>query len=88
MTRIKLNKARALKGELAPPPDKSITHRAIMFASFAEGKSIIRNPLMAEDPINTINAMRMLGVEITEVRAEKSELRSKNSKLITHNSEL
>jgi len=66
MNQIKLKKARTLKGEITPPPDKSITHRAIMFASIAEGKSIIRNPLMAEDPISTMNAMRALGVEIDE----------------------
>jgi len=72
MNQIKLKKARTLKGEITPPPDKSITHRAIMFASIAEGKSIIRNPLMAEDPISTMNAMRALGVEITEVRSHES----------------
>lgn len=64
MNRIKLYKAKSLTGELIPPPDKSITHRAIMFSSLADGVSIIRNPLMAEDPISTMNAMRALGVEI------------------------
>ncbi|MCX7793383.1 MAG: 3-phosphoshikimate 1-carboxyvinyltransferase [Thermodesulfovibrionales bacterium] len=59
---IKLYKAKSLRGELTPPPDKSITHRAIMFASIAEGTSIVRNPLMAEDPVSTMNAMRMLGI--------------------------
>lgn len=66
MKGIQIKKTGHLKGELTPPPDKSITHRAIMFASLAEGKSIIRNPLLAEDPISTMNAMRMLGVEIEE----------------------
>jgi len=61
-----IKKAKSLKGEIVPPPDKSITHRAIMFASLAEGKSVIRNPLMAEDPISTMNAFRMMGIEIEE----------------------
>ena len=72
MSNITIHKTKSLKGEITPPPDKSITHRAIMFASIAEGKSIIRNPLMAEDPISTMNAMRALGVEITEVRSQES----------------
>lgn len=63
---IELAKAKSLKGEIIPPPDKSITHRAIMFASLADGKSIIRNPLMAADPISTMDAFRSMGIEIEE----------------------
>lgn len=61
-----LTKAKYLKGEITPPPDKSISHRAIMFASIAEGKSIVKNFLKAEDPISTTNAFRMMGIEIEE----------------------
>jgi len=61
-----LTKIRGLKGEIIPPPDKSISHRAVMFASIANGKSVVRNLLMAEDPLSTINAFRALGLEITE----------------------
>jgi 3-phosphoshikimate 1-carboxyvinyltransferase len=53
-----------LSGELIPPPDKSISHRAIILSSLAEGKSIIRNFLYAEDPVSTIGAFRQMGVEI------------------------
>lgn len=88
MNQIKVKKAKSLKGEITPPPDKSITHRAIMFASLADGKSIIRNPLMAEDPISTMNAFRMMGIEITEDRGQKTEDRSERSKLQTQNPEL
>ncbi|MBI5211995.1 MAG: 3-phosphoshikimate 1-carboxyvinyltransferase [Nitrospirae bacterium] len=66
MERAELTKAGSLKGEITPPPDKSISHRAVMFASIAEGKSIVRNFLRAEDPISTMNAFRMLGIEIEE----------------------
>jgi 3-phosphoshikimate 1-carboxyvinyltransferase len=63
---VELTKAKSLKGEIIPPPDKSISHRAIMFASIAEGKSIVKNFLKAEDPISTTNAFRMMGIEIEE----------------------
>lgn len=59
-----IKKARALKGEFTPPPDKSISHRAVMFASLAKGQSTIKNFLWAKDPISTLNAMRALGVDI------------------------
>jgi 3-phosphoshikimate 1-carboxyvinyltransferase len=53
-----------LRGELIPPPDKSISHRSIILSSLAEGKSIVRNFLYAEDPLSTIGAFRQMGVEI------------------------
>jgi 3-phosphoshikimate 1-carboxyvinyltransferase len=53
-----------LRGELVPPPDKSISHRSIILSSLAEGKSIVRNFLYAEDPLSTISAFRQMGVEI------------------------
>lgn len=66
MNRIELKKPKALKGEIIPPPDKSISHRAVMFASIADGKSIVKNFLKAEDPISTMNAFRLMGIGIEE----------------------
>ena len=66
MDKQELARSNGLKGEITPPPDKSISHRAVMFASVAEGKSAIRNFLCAEDPISSMNAMKMLGIEIKE----------------------
>ncbi|MBM4135684.1 MAG: 3-phosphoshikimate 1-carboxyvinyltransferase [Nitrospira sp.] len=67
MDRIELTKARWFKGELAPPPDKSISHRAVFFSSLSKGKSNIKNFLRAEDTMSTLNAFRKLGVEIQEI---------------------
>ena len=44
--------------------DKSLTHRAIMFAAMAKGKSSILNPLLGEDCVSTIECFRKLGVKI------------------------
>ena len=66
MDRIELSKAKNFKGKFTPTPDKSISHRAIIFSSLAKGKSIIKNFLRAEDPLSTMNAFRALGVEITD----------------------
>lgn len=66
MDRIELHKAEHLKGEFSPTPDKSISHRAIIFSSLSKGESIIRNFLKAEDPFSTIHAFRALGVDIDD----------------------
>ena len=66
MDRIELNKAEHFKGEFSPTPDKSISHRAVICASLAKGKSIIRNFLKAEDPMSTLHAFRALGVDIDD----------------------
>jgi 3-phosphoshikimate 1-carboxyvinyltransferase len=58
--------ARGLVGEIIPPPDKSISHRAIILSSIAKGKSVVRNFLRAADTISTLNAFRALGVEVIE----------------------
>jgi len=53
-----------LRGELAPPGDKSISHRALILASLASGTSEIEDLLIAEDVSATANACRQLGADI------------------------
>lgn len=64
MSQISIKNTGALRGELIPPPDKSISHRSIILSSLAAGKSIVRNFLYAEDPLSTIGAFKQMGVEI------------------------
>ncbi len=47
------------------PGSKSQTIRALLIASFAKGKSIIRNPLISSDTLSTLNALSALGAVIT-----------------------
>lgn len=53
-----------LKGAVAVPGDKSISHRAVILAAIAEGSSRIRNWLPAGDTLATLEAIRDLGVAI------------------------
>jgi len=64
--RIELNGGRCLRGELVPPPDKSISHRAVFFSSLAKGKSRVGNFLRAGDTLSTVSAFRSLGIDIEE----------------------
>lgn len=52
-----------VKGVLIPPPDKSISHRAAMFAALADGESVISNYSAAADPQSTLQCLRQLGVQ-------------------------
>lgn len=53
-----------IRENITIPGDKSISHRAIMLSSIAEGESNIFNFLMAEDCLNTIECFRQMGVSI------------------------
>jgi 3-phosphoshikimate 1-carboxyvinyltransferase len=68
LDRIELRRTKIFKGTFSPTPDKSISHRSIIFSSLAKGKSIIKNFLRADDPMSTINAFRTLGVDIDDTR--------------------
>ncbi len=46
------------------PPSKSYTQRALIVASLANGKSIIKNPLFSEDTMLMISALKKFGAEI------------------------
>ena len=57
---------RPLHGELAVPGDKSIGHRAVIFASVAHGRSRIYNLCGGEDNLRTVEAFKSLGVRISD----------------------
>jgi 3-phosphoshikimate 1-carboxyvinyltransferase len=56
----------ALKGEIEVAPDKSISHRALIFSALAHGKNKIYNLLEGEDVLKTAQALRLMGVEIQQ----------------------
>jgi len=55
-----------LGGELVPPPDKSLTHRALLLSSIAEGRTLIHNPLDTGDCRSTQRCLEELGVIVKE----------------------
>ena len=58
------NNKSLIKGTYFPPGDKSISHRILILAGQAIGKSEISNLLQGEDVINTLKSMRLLGGQI------------------------
>ena len=57
-----------LSGSVVIPPSKSLSHRAIIAASLAKGKSKISNVMYSNDIKATINAMRACGAKIEEYK--------------------
>ena len=67
MKQIKIHNTAPLLGQCSVPGDKSISHRAVMFASIAEGESRINNFLDGGDCRSTIDVMRGLGIHINQI---------------------
>ncbi|MDZ4169030.1 MAG: 3-phosphoshikimate 1-carboxyvinyltransferase [Coriobacteriia bacterium] len=53
-----------LRGTVQVPGDKSLSHRAVLFASMAEGRSHLVGVLASEDVRSTIRVCRALGAHI------------------------
>lgn len=70
-----------LKGEIYVPGDKSISHRAVMLGSIAEGETFVENFLEGEDTLATFKAFRAMGVEIELSGREVPFLRIKGNGL-------
>lgn len=55
-----------LSGSLLCPPDKSISHRALILNSMVGGEASVMNLLKSDDVFSTIRVLRHLGVHIEE----------------------
>ena len=64
MITYNVNPGGQLQGRLRVPGDKSISHRAIMLGSIAEGVTEVRDFLEGEDSLATLAAFRAMGVRI------------------------
>lgn len=64
--------ARSLRGSLALPGDKSISHRYALLAGFAEGTSRISNFSTGADPNSSLNCMAALGAEVNREPSTRS----------------
>jgi 3-phosphoshikimate 1-carboxyvinyltransferase len=65
MTRIRVRAPKRLSGTVEVPGDKSISHRAALFGAIASGRTEVTGYLEAEDCLNTLKAVRALGVLVT-----------------------
>ena len=80
------HKVTSLKGEVTIPGDKSISHRAVMFGSLAEGTTEVTNFLQGADCLSTISCFRKLGIQI-ENTAERILIHGKGLHGLSESSE-
>ncbi|TLM68409.1 MAG: 3-phosphoshikimate 1-carboxyvinyltransferase [Deltaproteobacteria bacterium] len=72
-----LHPAATLRGEIVTPGDKSISHRAIMFGSLAEGVTRVSGFLTGEDNLSTLKAFEAMGIPIRQIAQGELEIEGK-----------
>ncbi len=85
---MSLSNVKGLRGEVTIPGDKSISHRAVMFGSIANGTTEVTNFLQGADCLSTIDCFRRLGIEIeiipdTNAAVKNESLKEASSKQTT-----
>lgn len=90
---IELNvavKKSEIGGVVRVPSSKSVTHRALVCASLADGKSHITSPLLCDDTEATIDALQLLGINIVkeenEIFVEGNVLKKPEREIFCRNS--
>jgi len=63
---MRFDPAGPLQGELHPPPDKSVSHRAALIGAMAEGPTRITGYLDSADTRATLRAVSAVGAEVRE----------------------
>jgi 3-phosphoshikimate 1-carboxyvinyltransferase len=64
VTAVEVGPAVLLRGDLAVPGDKSISHRALLLGAIAEGDSVLERLGLSADTLATAEAMRALGAGV------------------------
>lgn len=64
MTTVRISPATHLSGSLRVPPDKSITHRALMFGALSDRVVRVERPLDSEDTFATLTAVEACGADV------------------------
>ncbi len=64
MAHLKVRKLQSFPAEISVPGDKSISHRAAMFAGMADGTTVIDGFLPSEDCLCSVKAMAAMGAQV------------------------
>src|SRR5881628_2985105 len=69
--------AALVSGVVRPPGDKSISHRVLMLAALAKGKSELSGLLTGDDVKSSARVLRQLGVDVSSIREGVVTVRGK-----------
>jgi len=70
----KIKRVSKVRGKISFPGDKSISHRAAIIASCANGNTTIVNYSDSDEFASTLNCLRQYGIEIEQPEAEQNTL--------------
>jgi len=82
LTDIIVKETPFLEGTVKAPPSKSFTHRAFIAATLSPGLSVIKDPLICDDTLATLDACRMLGAKIRRKETDVFEIHGCSKPLI------
>jgi len=68
MSTVRFDPVSRLDGELVPPPDKSISHRAAILGAMSDGRVQIRGYLRSADTAATLEAVTELGARLARAQ--------------------
>ncbi|NQU16534.1 MAG: 3-phosphoshikimate 1-carboxyvinyltransferase, partial [Candidatus Saganbacteria bacterium] len=72
MASLKIKPASKLSGEIHVPGDKSISHRAVMLGSIAEGETQVEGFLAGKDCLATVECFKQLGLQLSAIGSRLS----------------
>ncbi len=81
MDDLRIKRAPRIEAEITVSGDKSISHRAVLIASLANGPCVLRGFSRSADCMNTVVAMRALGITIEQPEPETLIVHGKRRKL-------
>ncbi|MGB9727114.1 MAG: 3-phosphoshikimate 1-carboxyvinyltransferase [Nitrososphaeria archaeon] len=85
-----LVKKSCIDGAVRAPPSKSLTHRALVCSSLADGKSELVTPLLCDDTKATLEALETLGTKFSfkrdKVIVEGGQLKAPEREIFCRNS--
>lgn len=85
MVDLRIKRAPRIEAEINVPGDKSISHRAVMIASLSNGVCVLRGFSRSIDCMNTVVAMRALGIKIEQPEPEVLIVHGRKRKLFPPN---
>lgn len=74
MSELKVKQVSGLCGKITVPGDKSISHRAVILGSIANGTTRVKGFLESEDCLNTFRAFQQMGVGIRKIGPGEYEI--------------
>src|SRR6516165_6167185 len=85
---LRVKRAPRIDLEITVPGDKSSSHRAVIIAALSNGVCTLRGFLPSDDCMQTVNAMRALGIKVEQPEATTLVIHGKRRVLTAPNKEI